>query len=375
MKNLWRSISPLLPDVSGAMTAFIASPSLIVGMDSRMGLARSRGGANEPGAQASVTIVNLPETDYIAGDEDAFIRRIEELYEQERAWREPELVVVLNAPVSALTGVDVKGIARRLQERFGVPVLGIETTGNRAYDKGIAQAYEGMLSLADEGVETCPGMVNVLGCTLLDLPGGAVYEQLLAGLQAEGTGVVSNAGYTDSLAWWKWLRAAERNIVVTGAALPLARKLQAECGMAFTRIDELAYFDEWAAGLSVGACGKVLVFGEQVQSMLLRRLLRRMGADEVDIATFATCDRELRAPGDCKLSSDTELAALVRDGGYAHVIGDATIAPLVPAPAQLLPLAWPAVQLEHAYDVTELTPAWLAWAAGQLADGGKAGKR
>ena len=371
MKNLWRSISPLLPDVSGAMTAFIASPSLIVGMDSRMGLARSRGGANEPGAQAEVTIVNLPETDYIAGDEAAFIRRIEELYEQARARREPELVVLLNAPVSALTGIDVKRLARTLQERLGVSVLGIETTGNCAYDKGIALAYEGMLSLADEDVDTRSNAVNLLGCTALDLPGSAIYQRLLAGLQAEGAGVVSNAGFSDSLVRWRWLRAAERNVVATSAALPLARAMEAECGIAFTRIDELAYFDEWADGLSVGECGKVLVFGEQVQSMLLRRLLRRMGAGQVDIATFATCDRALREPGDRRLASDGELAALVRDGGYAHVIGDATIAALVPPPARLLPLAWPAVQLEHAYDVTELDRAWLERAAWQLAgDGG-----
>ena len=381
MKNLWRSISPLLPDVSGAMAVFAASPALVVALDSRMGLARSRGGMGTPGAQADVQVVNLPELAYATGDEAAFLARVEQLHAQgnERragsAQRAFELVVLLGAPVSALTGIDVQRLARTLQGRLGVPVLGVETTGNRSYDKGIAQAYEALLSLADADVETCPGTVNVLGCTVLDLPGSAVHGQLLAGLQADGMVAASDAGYTDSLTQWRQLRAAERNIVATGAALPLARSLQAERGIPFTRIDELSYFDEWAAGLSVGACGKVLVFGEQVQGMLLRRLLRRMGARQVDVATFATCDKALRGPGDRKLASDTELAELVRDGGYASVIGDATLAPLVPAPTRLVPLAWPAVQPELAYDATELTPAWLAWAAGPLARGGKAGKR
>ena len=377
MKNLWRSIGPLLCDVSGAMAVFAASPALVVALDSRTGLARSRGGVGTPGAQADVQVANLPELAYATGDEAAFLARVEQLHAQgnERragsAQRAFELVVLLGAPVSALTGIDVQRLARTLQGRLGVPVLGIETTGNRAYDKGIARACEALLSLADEGVEMCPGTVNVLGCTVLDLPGSAVRGQLLAGLQGEGVSVVSDAGYTDSLARWRQLRAAERNIVGTGAALPLARTLQAECGIPFTRIDELPYFDEWAAGLSAADCGKVLVVGEQVQSMLLRRLLRRMGVRQVDVATFATCDKALRAPGDRKLASDGELAALVRDGGYAHVIGDATLAPLVPAPARLAPLAWPAVQPELAYDATELDRAWLEWAARQLAgDGG-----
>ena len=66
----------------------------------------------------------------------------------------------------------------------------------------------------------------------------------------------------------------------------------------------------------------MLLVGEQISSNLARRLLQRMGAGRVDVATFFTLDKRCKQEGDFKLKGQDDLARVLGSDEYDLVVGD-----------------------------------------------------
>ena len=375
MRGLWSNMAPSATDSNGASAVFARAKAFVVLHDVHGSATSLSYMFDMNQVRAIYSAVSLPEIVYTTGDEDAFQERIATMFYEAREFcvqegRDvPEFVVVLGAPVSKLVGIDLQHRARLLQERLGVPALSVETSGGEPYDKGIAGAYETLyqLAAANGNATPRPGGANIIGLTQMDWRDENTVACLLQQFDAAGLQLVSDFGYSGTLADWAHLLEAERNIVVCAGGLRIAKKMEREHGIPYTTIDELDWFDEWAVGLSVKGCGRVLVIGEQLQSALVRRLLERMDAGTVDCATFFTCDTGLRHAGDVKLKSEGELVDLLDKRSYAYVIADSAYARLLPENSMLIPLKHtPESFGVRQDDSIAFSQRWLCWAAARM---------
>lgn len=146
--GLRRGELPPPSDVNGAQSVLAQAPALAIAIDSRGSVSTFARMVDLSACEADFESVDLPELCYASGDEESFLERMAALYERCSERREAEgrrgleFVALLGAPVSSLIGVDVKRWARRLEERVGLPVVGVETTGNASFEHGAALARE-----------------------------------------------------------------------------------------------------------------------------------------------------------------------------------------------------------------------------------------
>lgn len=379
MKNLWHDLAPFASDTTGACVVFQRQRALVIAQDSNGSVSVLRRVMDINHAKASYETIDLPEISYTLGRERDFQERMVELVEdtqaeQRRYGAEPlEFVVLVNGPVATLLGMDLEGRGRTLSERVGLPVISVETTGNRYYDKGIEAAYEtiyerfvcaGEGETSDErGVEA--GSVNFLGITELDWPGRVYLKYVARWLNEGGRRVIADFGFGDSPKAWRKAAMAEENIVFSAAGLKLAKRMEADFGTPYRPIYDVGCFDEMAEGLELQGSPRVIVVGEQVSGNLLRRLLEQMGAGEVAVASFFIMDKQLERPGDLRLKGESDLKdALAAESGFDFAVCDTSLAGCSEIP--VFELMHPPVGF-GARDNTELSHEWLT----QLADAKK----
>ncbi len=147
---------------------------------------------------------------------------------------------LLGTPVPAVTGMDLPGIAREVEDEAGVPVLGIETCGFETYEHGVSHAQEALVRrFAQAGPETGKGVgerplrVNVLGLSPHDFLGAADMDACLAWLRDEGLEVAFAAGGSYTLDGVAAAGKADASVVVSWAGLAAARWLRDACGVPY----------------------------------------------------------------------------------------------------------------------------------------------
>lgn len=335
MKNLWRGMAPFATDTSGACTLFYGSNALVLAQDSNGTVSTLRRVIDINAGLCVYATIDLPEISYTLGRERDFIDCMSDLlagvgvYRLQERLDPIEYLVLVNGPVATLLGMDLAGRAQRLEEEVGKPVLYVDTTGNAYYDKGLAKGYECIYrQVALPALEEDPDApriengVNLLGVNVLDHAGAGMIAKLRTEVRKHDGEVVSNWGYSDYPEKWRCAGRAGKNVVCSVSGLGVARKMERELGIPFETMDKLDWFDDWAEGLELAGSPSVLVVGEQVSSNLLRRLLQRMGAGRVDVATFFTLDKRCRQSGDIKLKAQDELAPLLGSDEYDLVVGD-----------------------------------------------------
>ena len=270
------------------------------------------------------------ETQAILGMESSTVKRAVALAEAER----PQFVALVGTPVSALVGADLHGIAYRVEQESGVPAIAVDATGFDFYAAGIEKAYDALaehfvFELDDPSAEgramrlgsddRIPNSVNILGYTHLDFCDDADLELLVSILQKNGEAPACVVGRDMVQALPRMLRA-ERSLVLSVGALPLARKLEQLAGI------------PWSCDLPIGGYGvapaasqapsaRVLIVGDQVISHALRSFVERRYGASCDVATVHRLDRELAQPGDVRVKDERALAKKAQDG-YNIVVAD-----------------------------------------------------
>ena len=373
MKGLWHHLAPFATDTNGAMSVFSSSPALVVALDSNGSVSTLRRVIDV----AAFETIDLPEADYITGDDASFTERIGELFAGfESSWHGQReevspFIVLVNGPVSSLLGIDLKRWAAKVSKTFGRRVVAVDTTGNKYYDKGIAAAYKRIIGVAgDVARPDCPhdGGTVLAGLNHLDWCDGAVLEPLYSLLRKQGAPVICDMGYSDSIGAWEKIPAATQAIAMSVSGIETARSLALQHSIAMVRVDELDCWDVWARGLRAAGAGKTLIVGEQLRSNLLRRLFGLMGVKDVTVATFFTLDRGCAQPGDLKIDGESGLKETVKAGEYQTVIGDAALARYA-GDATFTALMHAPVGF-GARDGSELSRGWLERFARAVGDGG-----
>lgn len=308
-------------------------------------------------------------------DMDATMGRDEVLVQEAvRTWEAVggAFVAIVGTPATMVNGTDYDAVAREIGRRCGVPVFGVDTSGTQDYTDGAAKALLAVFEMLAAGKESGgpggagaprPHTVNLLGATPLDMARLGYVDAARAELAARGWETVScwSMGSTlDDLA--RGLDAGV-NVVLTGAGLPLARRMCARLGTPYVwgtlsgprSADACAELLERAAagvgeeavlppipardeGVAAGACEgpgrRALVVGDQVLAESLRRALEAdAGFAQVVVASPGVGDAPLARAGDVLEACELELARFVNAGGFDVVVGDALYAALAHDPA------------------------------------------
>ena len=296
--------------------------------------------------------------DVIMGDEAKVIAKVSKAARELR----PRGIALLGSPVTAITGMDMNGMACELEDETGIPSIGFATTGFSSYDRGIDLAHRGLLekfcSFSNSrdvksevaAANACEGgscAVNVLGMTPLDY--GA------KGTDKDVNMCLEQAGFTPGSSWCMGLTlesiamtpSSAVNLVVSSGALRVAEDMEHRFGIPFVvglpcagHQSEIviAALREAAAGggsryafaspndnaCSNGKRGeRMLIVGDWVCAASVRSAFRLAGWEGIiAIASFFGPLPRFAESGDTALSEDRQLAELLARGSFSVVVGD-----------------------------------------------------
>ncbi len=353
---------------------------------------------------ATVVGAGLLEMDVILGNEDKFIDNIAKVATE----LDRKFVALAGTPISEIIGTDLKGFARTLETRTGLPVFMVPTAGSEPYPEGASKAF---LALARKFMRppeaTREKSLNVLGAIHLSTGKPQHIEPLLAALEEAGYALtsvfsVARPGQADPLRAVGEAPTAACNLVVSASGLALAEHMYA------------TYRTPYVVGLPVGRQGlddllallerrpvaettpssrqapfaHALVIGEPVVSYGIKHCLcREFGLPEVGVVSVTPsealfhdapgCLGRLAARGPHDLDTDAEqaIAARLGDPAVDLVVADPCYESLLSRPVRFIPLPHIAMSARFHWDMPYeyAVEAGSAYLAGAL-DAGPVGR-
>lgn len=350
MQGLYCKLSPFTPDIAGAMALFADCSALVVPFDMNGSVStfRNRVGVEDNSPVRVVSALGARQVEYVMGDAQAFAQEVAHLRELYGG----EFIVLLPGPVAAMAGIDLEALASQMSEELGCRVVGINCTGNAAYDEGLSKA---MLAVFKQVKAVMPGTgavsaelerkgVNLLGLNRVDHNDAATHEYLIERVcAATGEDIVSIWGVRDS--WPQWERAvlARENIVMSASAMKLAQAVEREWGIPYRRVDEVLGC-EANEQRPRAACdgGRVLVVHEQLAGNLIRNMLEAHGF-EANVASFHKTLPAARRDDDVRLKGEADFEQLLATGAYDALVGDPALEACMPRGLKFVPCEHSAV--------------------------------
>ena len=316
---------------------------------------------------ATVVGAGMLEMDVILGNDDKFISNIVETAKGLKR----RFVALSGTPISEIIGTDLKGFARTIAARTGMPVFMVPTAGSEPYPEGASKA---LLALADTFMDPTapkrPKGVNVLGAIHLSTGKEGHLEPLFQAIQEDGfelTGVLSapRPGQDDPLEGVRQAPGAAVNAVISTSGLALAQRMHADYGIPYV------------VGMPVGLAGRAtflallhgenpaspseperpipyrhaLIIGEPVLSYGLKFCLQRdFGVRRVDVVSVtpseslfhesAGCVGLLaeRGPADLDTDDEARIAELINASDVDLIVADPCYQPLLTGATTFVPL-------------------------------------
>ena len=358
-KGYRRVLTPFAPDQSGAVSVFYELGGITVICDAG-GCTGNICGFDEPRwfrERSAVFSAGLRDMDAILGRDDRLIAKLADAAAYLRdgaAEKAPAFTAIIGTPVPAVIGTDFKALERMAVKKTGLPCIGIACDGMEFYDKGVEKAYLALFDkFADkepednkspeaDGTEKSRDKIGILGAQYMDLGGLADFAALREMAEGKsGRTAVVFGSREDGIRAFSDPGSLSENIVVTVSGYEAAKKLRAKYGVPFRchnplaerLIREIASQAEGAgksAGRQIKIAGrKILVVHEQVTANSCREVLRNLGAEKVDVASWFMMKEELREAGDLRLREESDAAACVQKGNYDMIIADPVTIPLI----------------------------------------------
>lgn len=362
MKNLWISLPAYAPDYSGICSAFFDLGGISVIHDAS-GCTGNYTGYDEPrwfGSSAKVFCSGLREIDAVMGNDEKLLENTINA----GSLFPPSVYAVIGSPVPMVIGSDMRGIARELEERTGVPAFGFDANGINLYDKGISDALCALIRRFTKPVNSIvPGSVNLLGTNPLDLGPGGNADDVEKALTDRGWRVAGKMMMGAAIEQIETLSQAQVNLVVTASGLAAARLLQEKystpyvvgmplgnCVDVFSALEETAQ-DGVCRVLRDNAGDGVLIVGEQVCANSLRRALICKSPNlGVTVAAMTAFEDELAGKGDLAVPEEEQMLDLLESGRFHTLIGDPIFGDILPSQMRLIPLPHPALSSKLYWD-------------------------
>ncbi len=334
MKNLWITLPAYAPDYSGICSAFFDLGGISVVHDAS-GCTGNYTGYDEPrwfGTKSKVFCSGLREIDAVMGNDEKLLANIISAGEDIR----PAVYSVIGSPVPMVIGSDMKGIARELEARTGVPSFGFDTNGLHLYDEGISEALCALIRrFTAKPEKRISGGINILGTNPLDFANNGNDLMLAQALEEKGYIIVGKMMMGASIEQIKALASAEINLVVSVSGLAAAKLMEARFGIPYVagnivgnsgevfRMLEQTRADGRSRVITDKAEDGILIIGEQVFANSLRRAIKNAcpGAG-VTVALMAGCQKTLQGAGDVALTDEDSVRRLLSLGKFQTLIAD-----------------------------------------------------
>ncbi len=317
--------------------------------------------------QATVVGAGLLEMDVILGNDDKFIDNIVTTAKGLNR----RFVALSGTPISEIIGTDLKGFARSIEKRTGIPVFMVPTAGSEPYPEGAAKAF---LALAEKFMDPDapkrPKGINVLGAIHLSTGKDEHLEPLLQTLEQDGyelLGLFSGIrpGNPDPLEGVRAAPGAAVNAVISTSGIALAERMYADYGIPYVAGMPVGFAGREAflamlqgktplappAPERPAPCKHALVIGEPMISYGVRHcLLHDFGIPKVDVVSVTPSDplfRESagrigllaeRGPDDLDTDEEPRIAALMRNPDVDLIVADPCYQPLTDGPARFVSL-------------------------------------
>ncbi|TQS84298.1 nitrogenase component 1 [Candidatus Methanomassiliicoccus intestinalis] len=351
-------MSDLLIDLPGFAADFSGAASLLSPMGGLVVIHGPSGcmgnytGFDEPGwfrHPGMVFSSLMRENEAILGLDDYIISKTIRACEKHN----PPFVALIGSPVPALIGTDYEGIAAEIEDRTGIPTVGINTTGFDSYSKGMEKtlAVLGNRFLSD-AIEKIPNLVNILGYNNLDYCGDDDLFCLRKILESNGFKINCITGRS-GIEVFAQIPRAEFNIVTSASALGFAKKLKklydtpftTQLPIGTTEIKETFSSSEKQSDSEqcVKNGKKFLIIGDQIIAGSLRSYLEEEYCCRGYVFTFFEFDRTLGRPEDRRLLDEAEMYSLFEKESYDVIIADPLFKRFVNGSESYIELPHPAV--------------------------------
>lgn len=332
MKGLLKVLSPFAPDQSGAASVFYDMGCITVICDAG-GCTGNICGFDEPRwfAQAKpIFSAGLRDMDAILGRDDRLVGKLKLVAEKVDA----DFAAIIGTPVPAVIATDFRALKRMAEKRCGLPVVTVECTGTRLYDRGEEDAYlellETFATAEAAGATAAEGSgkkLGVFGATPLDLSSIDADKLIREKYQGEYDEVFVY-GMGDGKEALSKAASNSRNLVISTAGIKAAEYLKEKYGTEYEIYCPIIP-EEVKAELGNIKGAKVLVLQQQVAANTLRNELEKNG-NEVSVASFFEMKDELMKAQDVRLETEEDYCRLIEEGGYDIVIGDELFRRAVP---------------------------------------------
>ena len=326
MRGLRKYLTPFAPDQSGAVSVLYELGGIIVICDAG-GCTGNVCGFDEPRwfeRKSAVFSAGLRDMDAILGRDDRLVAKLVDAAEKVEAG----FAAIIGTPVPAVIGTDYQALKRMCEKRTELPVLTVDTDGMELYDVGERKAYvELFKAFAREKLPVETGKIGILGMTPQDVSDPGAADKIREKFRVQGLKAVCY-GMGDGLDEIKKASSAERNIVVSPAALECAKYLEKSFGTPY----EVGYplVDELMPELD-HAGKKVLVVHQQVIANSIRDAVREHGEDaEVTVASWFSMEKDLLEEGDVSLRDEDDYIELVENGSFDVIFADPCMKRMTP---------------------------------------------
>lgn len=184
---------------------------------------------------ATVVGAGLLEMDVILGNDEKFIVNIVETAKKLQS----RFIALSGTPISEIIGTDLKGFARTIEARTGIPVFMVPTAGSEPYPEGAAKA---LLALSEKFMDpTAPKVpkgVNVLGAIHLSTGKDHHVTPLLDTIRENGFELMAVLSAprdegNDPLDKIRTAPGAAVNAVISTSGLPLAEQMYRDYAIPF----------------------------------------------------------------------------------------------------------------------------------------------
>ena len=318
MRGLRKYLTPFAPDQSGAVSVLYELGGIIVICDAG-GCTGNVCGFDEPRwfeRKSAVFSAGLRDMDAILGRDDRLVAKLVDAAEKVEAG----FAAVIGTPVPAVIGTDYQALKRMCEKKTDLPVLAVNTDGMELYDGGERKAYLELFKVfAREKLPVETGRVGILGMTPQDVSDLKAADKLREKFKSQGHQAVCY-GMGDGLDEVKKASSAEKNIVVSPAALECARYLEKTFGtpyeVGYPLVEELVPDMEYAGK-------KILIVQQQVMAGSIRAELRKRGGDgKITVASWFSMEKDLLEEGDVSLKDEEDYMELVEKGRYDVIFAD-----------------------------------------------------
>ena len=355
MKQTSRIISTYAADVSGVCSALYELGGMTV-MHDASGCNSTYNTHDEPrwyDMDSMVYISALSEMEAVMGDDEKLVG---DIVETALALR-PNFIAIAGTPIPMVIGTDFAAVAAMVEQRSGIPAMGLNTNGMHSYLVGAGMAFEAFARRFCErsAVKTKACSVNILGLTPLDFSVNGSAQAVKALLEEAGLEVVSTWAMGGSFEQLAKAGQAQVNLVASYADLPAAKALQelfgtpyvvgtpvgkSFAGQIVASLRHAAKTGESVVayqGHAEGEGAEILLLGESVMAGSLAHALFLERGKRVRVVCPLETESALLADGALQVGDEDELIPLLAQA--KTIVADPLYRPICPSKATFVPLA------------------------------------